>query len=87
MNEVKITVVPDKNYTIRIQQRRIEELEAQLAKLQANYHLVCAQSVRDCEKTEELQAQLESVRNCKYVIVNGMEFCLRDDIKRISGEK
>ena len=34
----------------------------------------------------QLEAQLESVRNCKYVIVNGMEFCLRDDIKAAIGE-
>ena len=64
----------------------VQKLEARLEATQLRLK-TCSTNCTTHELNEaKALAQLAAVRNCKYVIVNGMEFCLRDDIKAAIGE-
>lgn len=72
-------------------QKLSSELQEQLSdmdgRLSASHDPVLLHDLELADKrNKQLEAQLESVRNCKYVIVNGMEFCLREDILAAIGE-
>ena len=43
-------------------QSAVEELEAQLDAYKERMQLIAAQSIRDCEKVEQLEAQLRNIK-------------------------